>query len=133
MIYAGIAMTANAILCYVLFVTVGPVGIAIATSVTGWINVVLLAFELRRRGEFILDDVFLRAARGIVLASLAMGALLWWLTHVLHPFFDPVNGLLVQIGALGALIAAGLLCYVVVATLTGALKPRTFLKDVLGR
>lgn len=133
MIYAGIAMTANAILCYVLFKIIGPVGIAIATSLTGWINVVLLALELRRRGEFVLDEKFRRAAWGIVLASVAMGLLLWWLTEVLHPYFDPANGLLVQIGALATVIGAGLFCYLVVVTLTGALKPRTFLKDVLGR
>lgn len=133
MIYAGIAMTANAVLCYVLFVLIGPVGIAIATSITGWINVVLLALELRRRGEFMLDEAFLRALRGIVLASIAMGLVLWWLTSVLHPFFDPANGLAVQIGALLALIASGLVCYVVVGAVTGAVKPRTFVKDLLGR
>jgi len=133
MIYAGIAMTANAVLSYVLFVIVGAVGIAIATSVTGWINVVLLAVELRRRGEFELDEAFRRAFLGIVLASLAMGAVLWWLTAALEPWYAPEQGLLVQVMALAGLIGAGLGAYLVVGAFVGALKPRTLLKDLLGR
>ncbi|ODS01946.1 multidrug transporter MurJ [Methyloceanibacter superfactus] len=133
MIYAGIAMAANAALSYALFVILGAVGIAIATSLTGWINVVLLAAELRRRGEFELDDQFRRAFVGIVLASLAMGAVLWGLTAWLDPWFTPDRGLLVQIFALAGLIGVGLGTYLVVGAFAGALKPRTLLKDLLGR
>ena len=133
MIYAGISMAANAVLSFVLFVVLGAVGIAVATSLAGWINVVLLAMELRRRGEFALDDAFRRAFVGIVLASLAMGAVLWWLTSQLDPWFAPERGLLVQIGALAFLIAAGLGTYLLAGAWAGALKPRTFVKDLLGR
>jgi len=77
MIYAGVAMAANAALSFVLFVFVGAVGIAVATSVTGWINVSLLAVALRRRGEFVLDTSFRSAFIGIALASVVMGAVLW--------------------------------------------------------
>ncbi|MGK2922539.1 MAG: murein biosynthesis integral membrane protein MurJ [Methyloceanibacter sp.] len=133
MIYASIAMAANAALCYVLFVILGAVGIAIATSLAGWINVALLVMELRRRAEFALDDMFRRAFLGIVLASAAMGAVLWWLTSTLEPWFAPERGLLIQAAALIALIAAGLLTYLVTGALAGALKPRTLLKDLLGR
>lgn len=42
-------------------------------------------------------------------------------------------GLLVQVLALAALILAGLLTYLVAGALAGALKPRTLLKEVLGR
>jgi len=133
MIYAGIAMSANAALCFVLFVGLGAVGIAIATSLAGWINVVLLVKELRRRGEFELDDAFRSAFLGIVLASAALGAVVWWLTSALDPWFAPERGLLIQIAALSALIAAGFLTYLVVGAFAGALKPRTLLKDLLGR
>ena len=92
MLYSGLALVANAILSPLLFVLVGPPGIAMATSLVGWINVVLLAFALRGRGEFVLDDAFRRAFRGIVLASAAMGLGLWWLAGVLWPYFDPAYG-----------------------------------------
>jgi putative peptidoglycan lipid II flippase len=120
-------------LCFVLFVVLGAVGIAIATSLAGWINVVLLVTELKRRAEFALDAEFRRAFAGIVAASAAMGAVLWWLTSALTPGFAPERGLLVQVAALLSLVAGGLLTYLAVGTLFGALKPRTLLKDLLGR
>lgn len=133
MIYAGIAMAANAALSYAFFVILGAVGIAIATALTGWINVALLATELKRRGEFALDAAFSRALSGIGLATAAMGAVLWWLTGALAPFFDPARGVLVQVAALAVLIASGLVAYFGVGAFAGALKPRTLLKDLLGR
>jgi len=133
MIFAGIAMAANAALSYALFVILGAVGIAIATSLTGWINVALLATELKRRGEFALDAAFRRAIFGIVAASALMGAAVWALTAALKPWFTPEGGLLLQLLALIALIAGGLLAYLAAGTAFGALKPRTLLKDLLGR
>ena len=133
MLYSGLALIANAVLSPVLFVVVGPPGIAMATSLVGWINVALLAFALRRRGEFVLDDAFRRAFRGIVLGSAAMGLGLWWIAGVLWPYFDPAYGLLVQVVSLTALIAAGVALYFGIGTVSGAVKPRTLLKDLLGR
>ena len=100
---------------------------------TGWVNVALLARELRRRAEFALDDAFRRAFIGMVLACLVMGALVWWLTGALGPFFAPERGLLVQVPALAALIGGGLLTYLVAGTLFGALSPKRLLRDLLGR
>jgi putative peptidoglycan lipid II flippase len=133
MLCAGIAMASNAVLSYALFVLFGAVGIAIATALAGWINVALLVAELRRRAEFALDDQFRRASLGIVLASVSMGAVVWWLTASLAPWFAPEWGLLVQVLALAALIAGGLFTYLVAGAGLGAFKPRTLLKDLLGR
>ncbi len=133
MIFAGIAMAANAALSFVLFVILGAVGIAIATTLAGWINVTLLVLELKKRAEFALDETFRRALIGIVLASAAMGLVVWWLTGGLTPWFDPEEGILVQALALIALIAAGLLTYLVAGAVFGAMKPRTLLKELLGR
>jgi putative peptidoglycan lipid II flippase len=132
MIYAGVAMAANAALSFVLFVFVGAVGIAVATSVTGWINVALLAVALRRRGEFVLDASFRRTFIGIALASVVMGAVLWALTAWLEPWFAPEEGLLVQVLALTGLIAAGLLTFLGFGVLVGALKPRMLLRELSG-
>ena len=62
-------MAANAALSYAFFVVLGAVGIAIATALAGWINVALLATELKRRGEFELDAAFRRAFVGIALGK----------------------------------------------------------------
>ncbi|MEM9591782.1 MAG: lipid II flippase MurJ [Pseudomonadota bacterium] len=133
MIFSGIAMILGAMLSVVLFMVIGPPGIPLATSLSGWLNVVLLAWALRKRGEFILDERFRLAFFGIVLASMAMGLGLWWATSALTPYFAPVYGLLVQLVALAGLIGFGLVLYFAVGTVTGAVKPRTFVKDVLGR
>lgn len=133
MLYSGLALIGNAILSPTLFFMVGPPGIALATSIVGWINVVLLAFALRKRGEFTLDDALRRAFRGIVIASAAMGLGLWLLARVLRPYFDPAYGLLIQFAALTALIGVGVVLYFGIGAATGAVKPRTFVKDLLGR
>jgi len=133
MIFAGISMAANAALSFVLFVILGAVGIAIATTLAGWINVALLVLELKKRAEFALDETFRRAIVGIVLASLAMGMVVWWLTDALEDWFAPEHGILVQALALIVLIGAGLLTYLVAGAAFGALKPRTLLEDLLGR
>jgi putative peptidoglycan lipid II flippase len=133
MIFTAIAMTANAALSFVLFIVLGAVGIAVATALAGWINVALLVVELKKRAEFALDDAFRRAFIGIVLASLAMGVVVWWLTDALASWFAPEEGIVVQAFALVVLIAAGLLTYLAAGAAFGALKPRTLLKDLLGR
>ncbi len=133
MIFAGIAMAANAVLSFSLFVMLGAVGIAIATSLAGWINVALLVTELKRRGEFALDSVFRRSFIGIVLATVVMGLSVWWLTASLTPWFAPEGGILMQVLALLALIIGGLLTYLAAGTAFGAVKPKILLKDLLGR
>ena len=133
MLYSGLALVGNAVLSPTLFYVVGPQGIALATSLVGWINVALLAFALRRRKQFVLDHKFRRAFRGIIIASIAMAVGLWATAYVLEPYFAPSNGLLIQVASLAALIAVGVLLYFGVGSFVGALKPRTFVKDVLGR
>jgi putative peptidoglycan lipid II flippase len=133
MLYSGLALVGNAVLSPTLFYVVGPQGIALATSLVGWINVALLAFALRRRKQFVLDHKFRRAFRGIIIASIAMALGLWATAYVLEPYFAPSNGLLIQVASLAALIAVGVLLYFGVGSFVGALKPRTFVKDVLGR
>ena len=55
MIYAGIAMAANVVLSIMLFTSIGATGIAIATTLAGWINVALLLSKLRQRQGFRFD------------------------------------------------------------------------------
>jgi putative peptidoglycan lipid II flippase len=133
MTFAGIALAANAVLALVLFTAFGAVGIAIAVSIAGWINVALLIMGLRDRGDFALNNAFRRAFLGMVLASAAMGVAVWWLSGTFGPWFAPEAGLVAQVLSLTALIVSGLLTYVVVGTLAGALQPRTLFRDLLGR
>ena len=47
MIFAGIAMAANVVLSLTLFLLIGATGIAIATTLSGWLHVALLVAKLR--------------------------------------------------------------------------------------
>ena len=122
MIFAAIGMVANVVLSLALFWALGPVGIAVATALSGWINAVLLAGSLKRRGEFALDARFRRAFRGILAATLVMGAAVWAAAELLQPWFAPGRGTLVQFAALGGLVLAGLAVYLACAQIFGAAK-----------
>ena len=81
MIYAGIGMAANVMLALLLFVMLGAIGIAIATSIAGWLQVALLAATLRERDDFALDHTFKRRFPAILAASALMGAVVWVLAY----------------------------------------------------
>ena len=98
MIYAGISMATNVVLSLTLFLLIGATGIALATTLAGWLNVTLLAIMLKRRGEFTLNATFRRALFGIVAASAVMGAGVWVLASWLEPYLAPGAGLLVRDG-----------------------------------
>jgi putative peptidoglycan lipid II flippase len=128
MIFAGMTMAANVVLSFTLFTAIGATGIALATTLCGWINVGLLAAALKRRGEFVLDETFRRSFQGIVLASVIMGVAVWALASFLDPWFAPAQGIIVQAAALLALVCTGLLIYTAAADLLGAFK----LKALIG-
>jgi putative peptidoglycan lipid II flippase len=129
MIFAGIAMAANVVLSLMLFTTIGATGIAIATTLSGWINVALLLTKLREREGFAFDSVFRRRALGILAASALMGAVVFALVRALAPWFDPASGLFAQATAMTALVGLGLLSYLGAAHLFGAAKFADLIKD----
>lgn len=128
MLIAGISIAANVALSLALFFTIGATGIAIATTLAGWINVVLLAAVLRRRDSLALDRTFRRRFVGIAAASVLMGAVVVALVALLEPWFSPASGLLAQATALGALVGGGLLTYLAAAHLFGAARFRELIR-----
>jgi putative peptidoglycan lipid II flippase len=128
MIYAGIGMAANVMLALLLFVVLGAVGIAIATTLAGWLQAALFAGTLKERGEFALDWTFKRRLPAILAASLIMGTVVWALVHGLGPWFEPANGALVQVAALILLVGSGLAVYAGTAAALGAFDANSVLK-----
>ncbi len=130
MIFAGISMASNIVLSFTLFMAIGAVGIAIATMLSGWINVGLLVATLKRRGGFAPDQVFRRRFAGISAASAVMGVVVYALVKLLDPWFQPASGLAAQAIALIALVGLGLVVYLGAAELFGAAKFRDLIKDM---
>jgi putative peptidoglycan lipid II flippase len=133
MLFAAIGMGANVAMALVLFVILGAVGIAIATTLAGWLHVALLAGTLKSREEFTLDATFRRHFPGICVASLIMGAVVWGLAHALGPWFAPEEGLLVQTIALVVLVGTGLAVYAAAVELLGVVRLRSLPGRLLAR
>src|SRR5438045_6546342 len=104
--YAAISLTANtlgSVALFFLFRSMGlmpHLGIAVATTLGGWLNAALLYATLARRGEFVGDARLRRSLPRIGLATLVMGAALWTAAVALEPWFAPPNGHVVRLGAL---------------------------------
>jgi putative peptidoglycan lipid II flippase len=137
MLYATISLVANTLGSIALFFVfrayglMPHLGIAVATTLGGWLNAGLLYATLARRGYFVADQRLKRALPRIVLSSLAMGAVLWVAANTLEGSFGAPASPLLRIAALAGLVASGFAVYVVAVFATGALdlrQLRSFLK-----
>lgn len=115
--FALVSMAVNIVFSLILFVPFKHVGIAIATSLAGWVNVFLLAWRLRANEFLVLDARCQRRLPRIFLAALAMGLVLWGLSIPLSSWFDAA--FLLRIVGLTILVVIGLAVFVVATVLTG--------------
>jgi putative peptidoglycan lipid II flippase len=124
--YAGISLIANtlgSIGLFFLFREMGlmpHLGIAVATTLGGWLNAGLLWGALHRRGHFVSDDRLNHALPMILLASAVMGAVLWFMAQAFEEWLDAASRLPLRLAALALLTGAGILVYFVLAHFTGA-------------
>ena len=118
-IFAAISLVVNIVLSIALFDALRHVGIALATSIAAWINVLLLAIFLARRGHFSLTATEWRQQVLIVLLTLVMSAVLWALVALLGPVFDPGYFFPLQALALFAVCGLGAGLYFALAHVTG--------------
>lgn len=101
----------NMLLVYPLFLWLGPVGCALATSVAGWVNVLLLWFGLRGAGFMGLSPGFAGRAIRLLLAAAIMGALVWILAHYGQGILMAEGRFTKRFGAMALLVAFGLFVY----------------------
>jgi putative peptidoglycan lipid II flippase len=126
MCYAAISLgvnTAGSIAPFFLFRRLGlmpHLGIAVATTIGGWLNALLLWSALRRQGHFIADARLKHALPMIVVSSLVMGASLWVLAEVFARELGAGSGPAVRTGTVAGLMAAGIIVYFAMAHVTGA-------------
>ncbi|MGB2010374.1 MAG: murein biosynthesis integral membrane protein MurJ [Akkermansiaceae bacterium] len=111
MIMAAITVMVNIVFSLALFAPLGHVGIAIATTIAAWVNVLMLARGLR--GMVHVDMEFWSRVLRICLASVVMGALVWGGYWLLEAWFT--DGFWRQCIALALLVGFGMLIYAVLA------------------
>ena len=118
MVWAGISAAINLSLGYALFLTIGFHGLALATSIAAWVNVLGLSVLLIHSGDLTLDARLKKHLPRIALASAVMGGALWWTRQHL-PDLGASNIFIDFIWLIGV-TGAGVLVYALAATLLRA-------------
>ncbi|MDP2782469.1 murein biosynthesis integral membrane protein MurJ [Devosia sp.] len=119
-IFAGISVLANIGISLWLFPSLQHVGIALATTISSWLNAFLLALFLARRGYFVLEAGSMRKHVLAIASSLAMAGVLYLLGQRGTAIFSAGAPLLIQIAALSAICAFGAAVYFSLVHFTGA-------------
>lgn len=119
---AIIVLVSNVLLSLALIGPLGHVGLALAPGLTAWLNVALLAWGLHRRGQLDLDRrLWSRLWRTLVAVAGMVGVILAALS-LLDRFLSG-RPILVEVAALGTVIALAVVTYFSLCALTGAARP----------
>jgi putative peptidoglycan lipid II flippase len=113
------ALALNLLLNLALMSWLAHVGIALATSIAAWVNAVLLAVILRRRGLFAVDARLRRRGLGLIAAVAAMALALGLARHGLGDALAATPS--VRAATLAGLILGGAAVFTAAAQALGAL------------
>jgi putative peptidoglycan lipid II flippase len=123
---AAAAMAVNVTLTVALGLTLAQLGVALALTLAGWVNALVLLVLLHRRGHFAFDRRARRALPRILLAALGMGGVVVALEHVLARLLG--GSFLTQVAALGLLVVAGLAGFAALVLILGVVDWRDLLR-----
>ncbi|MCI5048904.1 MAG: murein biosynthesis integral membrane protein MurJ [Rickettsiales bacterium] len=115
-IIASICVVVNLVFNLILMEYYQHVGLAMATSIAGWLNVILMGALLYRRGRLQPDRALLVRVPKIVLCAAIMGAVLYYLNQQLSHLL--LNDLVQQIIGISALVGSGLFTYGLMIVIT---------------
>lgn len=118
--FAVVQVVINIVLSLLLFPYFGHVAIALSTSASAWVNVLLLAMTLWRNGDFRPAAATMKNVGIIVAAALIMGLLVWMLLGMATPWTGH-RLFAVRASATVALVVAAAAVYFAIVLLSGAL------------
>lgn len=98
---ALVCVLVNLVCNLILMQFFAHVGLAMATSISGWLNASLMAWILYRREVLRLDARCKRRVLGTALCALAMGAMLWVVRGYTHAFIEWVGVVMLIISGAG--------------------------------
>lgn len=117
----AIGMTViNVVIAILLMQFFSYVGIAIATAITSWFNAGTLFAILRYRGHLETDGRLRHNIPRLILSSVFMAGMLWWVHSMLTGYF--IGDELQRIVSLMILIGTGCIAYVLPAAGLGVLR-----------
>ncbi len=111
--YAIVSVVVNIVAGVSLFHFIGVQGIAAATSLASWVNVIMMAITLHRRGDYSPGPAAWSKLARIMAASVALGLILAGIAHVRLPIQAAMGGFHLgplhakEIAVLAALVLAG--------------------------
>ena len=117
----AVAMVVNLILNLLLMGPFQHVGIAMATVASSWLNVLLMAFHLRRKDALDFDDRLKTRLFRTAAASGVMAGVLW-IAHEQLSVTIANAELMIKIPAFIVLVAAGLISFLVAALVFRAVR-----------
>ncbi|MET4635554.1 murein biosynthesis integral membrane protein MurJ [Kaistia defluvii] len=130
--FAGVGVAVNIIGSLVLFPSLTYVGIAIATSLSGWVNAALLGWALHKRGHFQFDDKVKRNMPMVLVAAMAMGLSIFLAAWWAEPYFVDQR-IVFRVVAMGTICGIGLVLFALFCQLTGVVHFGTILGKLRNR
>ncbi|MCQ0988847.1 murein biosynthesis integral membrane protein MurJ [Jiella marina] len=115
-----IAAGSNIVLSLGLFALIAEQGIALATTLAGWLNAGLLFAGLYRRGLWQVDRALVKRSILVCLCAAMMGFALVFGLQVFSDWLLPAAGVHLQAAALALLVFAAMAIYFALAFATGA-------------
>ncbi len=125
---AIVCMAANVLLALLLMGALEHVGMALATSLATWLNVILLYWRLRKRGEKLADETLLKRLPRLFISAGGMSALTYFSCDETAFLFDSTP-LLSKMMGLALIMGLSSAFYAVLLQITGAMR----LKEILTR
>ncbi|KPP82028.1 MAG: putative peptidoglycan lipid II flippase MurJ [Oceanicaulis sp. HLUCCA04] len=125
--FALIAVAVNFVFALTLFFGgLGFIGLAIASSLAGWVNAGLLAVTLRARGVLRIDARLLRTVPKLLLASMIMAGAIWalarWMPGLMSGVLPFVPSHLLAMVSMGLVVCAGLGVFAAASLALGAVR-----------
>jgi len=106
-----ISALVNIVLCWPFFRVMGATGCALATSVAGWVNVLLLVAGLRKQNFLKMTPGFGSRMFRMFVSALLMGGAIWWLADLGKEWIFTGGHFFRRMMALTILVSVGALIY----------------------
>jgi len=127
---AIVCLIVNVTISLLLIKHIGHIGLAIATSVSSWLNTFLLCGILIKRGLYKADKQLNLRLLKVILSACLMGFVLWYLQSSLDSY---LSGIFIQkLVAVSSLIIAGMATFFITSYITKCVRPSDLRRLIKG-